>query len=114
MFDRELPEPTSFVGRLELTMGDMLCKFFYVLPNEPSGNEARDLANPPSYPLDRPSRYEATLWRQAGQILFALDGLDCRKPQDRGRRFRIGGRPELPAYERDECLTFEHADCAIA
>jgi hypothetical protein len=49
------------------------------------------LANLPSYPLDRLSRYEATLWRQAGQILFALDALDRRKPQDRGRRFRVGG-----------------------
>jgi hypothetical protein len=61
------------------------------------------LANLPSYPLDRLSRYEAILWRQAGQILFALDALDRRKPQDRGRRFRVVGRPELPAYERDEC-----------
>jgi hypothetical protein len=60
------------------------------------------LANLPSYPLDRLSRYEATLWRQAGRILFALDALDRRKPQDRGRRFRIGSRPELPANERDD------------
>jgi hypothetical protein len=60
------------------------------------------LANLPSYPLDRLSRYEAILWRQAGQILFALDALDRRKPQDRGRRFRIGSRPELPANERDD------------
>ena len=41
------------------------------------------LANLPSYPLDRLSRYEGILWRQAGQILFALDALDRRKPQDR-------------------------------
>ena len=60
------------------------------------------LANLPSYPLDRLSRYEATLWRQAGQILFALDALDRRKPQDRGRRFRIGSRQELPADGRDD------------
>jgi hypothetical protein len=46
------------------------------------------LANLPSYPLDRLSRYEAVLWRQAGQILFALDALDRRKPQDRRRRFQ--------------------------
>ena len=46
------------------------------------------LANLPSYRLDRLSRYEATLWRQASQIPFALDALDRRKPQDRGRRFR--------------------------
>jgi hypothetical protein len=61
------------------------------------------LANLPSYPLDRLSRYEAILWRQAGQILFALDALDRRKPLERRRRFRVGGQPELPAYKRDEC-----------
>jgi hypothetical protein len=50
------------------------------------------LANLPTYPLDRLSRYEATLWRQTGQILFALDALDRRKPQDRARygRRRLG------------------------
>jgi len=52
------------------------------------------LANLPSYPLDRLSRYEAVLWRQACQILFALDALDRRKPQDRRRRF--------PDWERNE------------
>jgi hypothetical protein len=41
------------------------------------------LSNLPSYPLDRLSRYEAILWRQAGQILFALHALDRRKPQER-------------------------------
>jgi hypothetical protein len=52
------------------------------------------LANLPSYPLDRLSRYEAVLWRQAAQILFALDALDRRKPQDRRRRFRDRERNE--------------------
>ena len=36
------------------------------------------LANLPNFALDRLSRYEATLWRQVGQILFALDALDRR------------------------------------
>jgi hypothetical protein len=40
------------------------------------------LANLPNFALDRLSRYEATLWRQAGRILFALDALDRRKPQE--------------------------------
>jgi hypothetical protein len=40
------------------------------------------LSNLPTYPLDRLSRYEATLWRQACQILFALQCLDRRKPWD--------------------------------
>ena len=45
------------------------------------------LCNLPNYALDRLSRYEAILWRQAGQILVALDNLDRRKPQERKRRF---------------------------
>ena len=47
------------------------------------------LANLPNFALDRLSRYEATLWRQAGQILFALDALNRRKPQERKRRFNL-------------------------
>ena len=41
------------------------------------------LANLPNYALDRLSRYEYTLWRQVAQILFALDNLNRRKPQER-------------------------------
>jgi len=41
----------------------------------------------PTYPLDRLSRYEAALWRQACQILFTLQCLDRRKPWDQ-LRFR--------------------------
>ncbi len=44
------------------------------------------LSNLPNYALDRLSRYEATLWRQAGQILYVLDNLDRRKPHERIRR----------------------------
>ena len=33
------------------------------------------LANLPNFALDRLSRYEATLWRQAGRVLIALDAL---------------------------------------
>jgi hypothetical protein len=43
------------------------------------------LANLPTYPLDRLSRYEATLWRQTCQILFTLQCLDRRKPWERRR-----------------------------
>jgi len=49
------------------------------------------LADLPNFALDRLSRYEATLWRQAGQILFALDALDRRKPQERKRHFNFRG-----------------------
>jgi len=48
------------------------------------------VANLPNFALDRLSRYEATLWRQADQILFALDSLDRRKPQERTRRCTVG------------------------
>jgi hypothetical protein len=72
---------------------------------EPNADLARcflRLANLPNFALDRLSRYEATLWRQAGRILFALDALDRRKPQERGHRFRIGSRQDLPADRRDD------------
>ena len=45
------------------------------------------LANLPYFALDRLSRYEATLWRQAGQVIFTLRALDRRKPQERKFRF---------------------------
>jgi hypothetical protein len=57
--------------------------------DDPAGEFARcflRLANLPNFALDRLSRYEATLWRQAGRILFALQALDRRKPQERSRR----------------------------
>jgi hypothetical protein len=43
------------------------------------------LCNLPNYALDRLSRYEASLWRQAGQIVFALNNLDRHKPHERMR-----------------------------
>jgi hypothetical protein len=44
------------------------------------------LSNLPNFALDRLSRYEATLWRQATQILYALEKLKRHKPQERNRR----------------------------
>jgi hypothetical protein len=43
------------------------------------------LSNLPTYPLDRLSRYEATLWHQARQVLFTLQRLDRCKPLERRR-----------------------------
>ncbi|MBR0801762.1 hypothetical protein JQ615_41210 [Bradyrhizobium jicamae] len=40
------------------------------------------LTNLPTYPLDRLSRYEAALWRQACQAMFAIQCLGRRKPWD--------------------------------
>jgi hypothetical protein len=61
---------------------------------EPSVDPAAELtrcylrfANLPNFALDRLSRYEATLWRQVGQILFTLDALNRRKPHERRSRF---------------------------
>jgi hypothetical protein len=44
---------------------------------------SHSLSNLPTYPLDRLSRYEASLWRQACQILFTLRCLERRKPWGR-------------------------------
>src|SRR5271170_7096832 len=54
------------------------------------------LANLPNYALDRLSRYEATLWRQVGQILFALDNLDRCNPLERRRRLSVDSRQRPP------------------
>ena len=57
-------------------------------PADPSDDLTRAfvrLSNLPTYPLDRLSHYEATLWRQACQILFTLQCLDRRKPWERLR-----------------------------
>ena len=59
-----------------------------VEPADPSDDLTRSfvrLSNLSTYPLDRLSRYEATLWRQARQVLFTLQCLDRRKPWDRRR-----------------------------
>src|SRR5262245_25083658 len=57
------------------------------------------LANLPNFALDRLSRYEATLWRQAGRILFALDALDRRKPQERTRRSCVSTPQDHVGFE---------------
>jgi hypothetical protein len=53
-----------------------------VQPADPFDDITRSfvrLSNLPTCPLDRLSRYEATLWRQACQILFTLQFHDRRK-----------------------------------
>jgi hypothetical protein len=55
---------------------------------EPSDDLTRafvSLSNLPTYPLDRLSRYEATLWRQVCQILFTLQCHERRRPWKRLR-----------------------------
>ena len=53
------------------------------------------LANLPNFALDRLSRYEATLWRQAGRILHTLEILDRRKPRERRRRAWLGAETHI-------------------
>jgi hypothetical protein len=79
------------------TEGDMQCKPTDNLeagseltaePADQSDDLTRSfirLSNLPTYPLDRLSRYEVTLWRQACQTLFTLRCLDQRKPWQRIR-----------------------------
>jgi hypothetical protein len=50
--------------------------------NDVTGSFLR-LSSLPTCPLDRLSRYEAALWRQACQTLFTLQGLNRRKRWDR-------------------------------
>jgi len=57
------------------------------------------LANLPNFALNRLSRYEATLWRQVGRVLFALNALDRRKPQERRSGRRVDSWQDLPPYD---------------
>jgi hypothetical protein len=57
------------------------------------------LADLTNFALERLSRYEASLWRQAGQIIYALEMLDRRKPQERTGRFWFLNKKQI---ERDE------------
>ena len=59
------------------------------------------LANLPNSAIDRLSRYEAALWRQAGRILLSLDALDRRKPQERRRRFFFCSGQEQSVFQRE-------------
>jgi hypothetical protein len=59
------------------------------------------LANLPNFALDRLSRYEGMLWRQVGRILFALDALDRRKPQERSRHSFISSQQQVTDLQRE-------------
>jgi hypothetical protein len=53
------------------------------------------LANLPNFALDRLSRYEANLWRQANRIIYALERLHRRKPLERNRRHWFPSQGEI-------------------
>ncbi len=54
------------------------------------------LADLPSFPLDRLSRYEHLLWRQARQIMFTLETLRRRRSSPRGSSFPFSFRRREP------------------
>jgi hypothetical protein len=64
------------------------------------------LADLPNFAFDRLNRYEATLWRQVGQTLLALNMLDRRKPQERMRSFN--GAPAARTSARDPPSNLTH------
>jgi hypothetical protein len=59
------------------------------------------LANLPNFALDRLSRYEANLSRQANRILFALDALGRRKPRERRHHSSITRPQDLVGFIRE-------------
>jgi hypothetical protein len=60
------------------------------------------LAALPTFVLDRLSRYEHLLWRQARQILFTLESLRRRKPQPVRSTFPFSFRRREPGASSEE------------
>ena len=60
------------------------------------------LAALPTFPLDRLSRYEHMLWRQARQIVFTLESLRRRKQQPSRSSFPFSFRRREPSTASDE------------
>jgi hypothetical protein len=60
------------------------------------------LAALPTFPLDRLSRYEHTLWRQARQIIFTMESLRRRKQQPIRSSFPFSFRRREPGTFSDE------------
>jgi hypothetical protein len=73
------------------------------VPNELGSNTKTDigdcflrLAALPTFPLDRLSRYEHLLWRQARQLIFTLESLRRRKSPSRHSSFSFSFRRREP------------------
>jgi hypothetical protein len=60
------------------------------------------LAELPTFPLDRLSRYEHLLWRQARQIVFTLESLRRRKRQPSRSTFPFSFQRHEPGALSDE------------
>ena len=61
------------------------------------GDRFLRLAELPTFPLDRLSRYEHLLWRQVRQTLFTLNSLRRRKSQPQRSRFAFSFRAREPS-----------------
>ena len=57
------------------------------------------LAELPTFPLDRLSRYEHLLWRQARQLVITIESLRRRKQQPRRSTFPFSFRRREPGTE---------------
>ena len=87
-------------------------------PADPSDDLTRSfvrLTNLPTCPLDRLSRYEATLWRQACQILFTLQCLDLSTATNRGKDegSLSAACPDARPHLTDSASTVQHAPWSI-
>jgi hypothetical protein len=63
------------------------------------GDRFLRLADLPTFPLDRLSRYEHLLWRQARQIVLTLESLRRRKAQPRRSAFPFSFRRRSEGFE---------------
>ena len=97
----------SIVGGVDLAEQDQLGKAAArqsdAAANELSLNTKKDigdcflrLAELPTFPLDRLSRYEHLLWRQARQIVFSLESLRQRKRAPSRSNFPFSFRRREP------------------
>jgi hypothetical protein len=85
----ELPKPDALLEIVPDSLGQ----------SESSVDIARTflrVANLPNFAIDRLSRYETTLWRQVAQVLYVLDSLDRRKPQERRPFAKVQSQRPLP------------------
>jgi hypothetical protein len=101
--DRHEDDDATMAGRrLPLAKTSLLAEEERADPHRHLAQYFLRLASLPTCPLDRLSRYEYTLWRQVAQILFALDNLNRRKPQER-KSFRLDYRQkESSPYAPDD------------
>ena len=98
----------TFVGGINLPERDQLCtgtapQFDAAAANEPRpdlktniGDCFLRLAELPTFALDRLSRYEHLLWRQARQLVITLESLRRRKSQPRRLSFPFSFRRSEP------------------